>query len=123
MRRMLIAVLSLLVLGTRSSDAHHGYADYVTERRITVEGVLEEIQFTNPHVIMRLRTADSTMYICIWQSALWVGQVANVTASTFRIGDQLVINGAPSRSANLKELASLREVRRPRDEWVWRANY
>jgi hypothetical protein len=112
----------VIALAGSSASAHHGYANYVTEHRVTIEGDLEEIRVANPHVVMRIRTTDSTVYTCVWQSALLVKMAANVTASTFKIGDHLIVNGAPSRDPDVKELASLREVRRPRDGWVWSSN-
>jgi hypothetical protein len=112
--------IALLLLSAGSASAHHAYAAYVTEHRITIEGDLEAIRLSNPHVLLQIRTADSTLYTCIWQSANWVGSQAGVTAATFNVGDHLVVNGAPARDPSRKELASLREVRRPSDGWVWR---
>lgn len=123
MRHTVPAVVAVMLLTAGSVSAHHGYANYATEHRITIEGDLQDLRLANPHVIMRIRTADSTLYTCLWQGATWVEREANVTPSTFKIGDHLVIYGAPARDAARKELQSLREVRRPSDGWAWVANY
>jgi hypothetical protein len=107
-----------LVLVSGSASAHHSYAAYVTEQRVTIQGTLEGLRYSNPHVIMTIRTADSTLYPAIWQSALWVHRIG-VTADTFRVGDFLMIYGAPARDASKHELASLRGVSRPSDGWSW----
>jgi hypothetical protein len=89
-------------------------------RTATVEGALEELRYANPHVVMMIRGADSTLYAVTWQSAFWVHQFAHVTPATFNVGDYLVVTAAPSRDPSSHELARVREVRRPRDGWTWR---
>lgn len=62
MKHTVLAVVALMLLVTAASvSAHHGCAAFATEHRITIEGELQEIQLANPHVVMRIRTADSTM--------------------------------------------------------------
>jgi hypothetical protein len=119
MGRTVAVVVGVIAIAGLSGSAHHGYANYVTEHRIVIEGDLGDIQVGNPRVVMRIKTADSTVYTCIWQGAYWVKMVAHVTASTFKVGDHLIIEGVPSKNPDVKELASLREVRRPSDGWAW----
>src|SRR5689334_16207788 len=107
MKHLASAAAALLMLSAASASAHHAYAAYVTENPITIEGDLETIRVANPHVVMQIRTADSTVYTCVWQSANWVSNQAGVTATTFTVGDHLVVNGAPARDPSRKELASL----------------
>jgi len=125
MSRTLLAALAFGILclaGGRSLQAHHGYANYVTEHRIYVEGDIQAIQFRNPHVLMQVRTADGTDYLVQWQGASWVERIG-VTKDTFKVGDHIVVLGAPNRNADLHDLQSLREIRRPSDGWVWVAGF
>jgi len=122
MRRTIAAVLGMSVLAGASVLAHHGYANFVDPavKTATIEGDLEGLRYANPHVVMMIRTADSTLYAVTWQSAFWVRQFAHVTPTTFKVGDHLVVTAAPSLDPASHDLARVREVRRPRDGWTWR---
>jgi hypothetical protein len=110
------------MVGTASIQAHHGYAGFFDpkDRTVAIEGELESLAYGNPHVVMRVRTAEATLYTVTWQSAYWVEHQAGVTKSPFRTGDHLVIIGAPPRDPASHEVTRVREVQRPRDGWSWR---
>ena len=119
MTRTVVAVLGAMVLIGTTLQAHHGYANFFLDRTVTVEGDIESLRYANPHVVMEIRTEDSTVYTVTWQSAYWVRQFAGVTSTTFKAGDHLIISAAPPRNPESHELASVREVLRPRDGWHW----
>jgi hypothetical protein len=122
MRYAALCVVGTLVAGTASLQAHHGYAGFFDpqQRTVSIEGDLENITYGNPHVVMTVRTADSTLYTVTWQSAYWVARRAGVTKSTFHAGDHLIIIGAPPRDSAAHEVTRVRELQRPRDGWLWR---
>lgn len=121
-RRVLSVIALVLLAGSVGARAHHSYAGFFDpkERTVAVEGRLESISYANPHVIMKIRAADSTVYTITWQARTWVERQAGVTKSTFQIGDHLVVVGSPSRDASSHEVTLVREVRRPADQWIWR---
>jgi hypothetical protein len=124
MKRILVAVLGAIVLaGTSVVWAHHGYATFFkpTDRTVAIEGDLENLLYANPHVVMEIRAADSTIYTVTWQASRWVERNAGVTRTTFKVGDHLIITAAPSRDPASHEVTQVREVRRPRDGWMWRS--
>ena len=124
MTRSVLAVVALVALaGGASASAHHSYAGFFDpkERTVAVEGQLEGILYANPHVVMKIRVADSTIYTITWQARTWVERQAGVTKSTFQIGDHLVVIGSPSRDSTSREVTLVREVRRPADQWIWRS--
>ena len=124
MKRILVAALSAIVLaGNSVAWAHHGYATFFNpaDRTVAIEGDLENLLYANPHVVMKIRAADSTIYSVTWQASRWVARNAGVTKSTFKVGDHLIITAAPSRDPASREVTQLREVRRPRDGWMWRS--
>ena len=92
--------LAVLILAAASVSAHHSYAGFydARERTVTVQGTLEKITYANPHVVMEIRAADSTLYTVTWQSAMWVSRQAGVARETFRLGDHLVVVAASWRS-------------------------
>ena len=110
------------VAASATGSAHHGYAGFFDpkERTVAVEGNLVSLVYGNPHVVMTIRSADSSVYTVTWQAARWVERQAHVTKSTFRVGDHLIIVGAPSRDPASHDVTRVREVRRPADGWSWR---
>jgi hypothetical protein len=124
MTRSVVASMTLVVLvATANISAHHSYAGFYDpkQRTIAIEGQLESILYANPHVIMKIRAADSEIYTVTWQARTWVERQAGVTKATFQKGDRLIVVGAPARDAASHEIASVRELRRPRDQWIWRS--
>src|SRR6185436_11675240 len=54
------------------------------------------------------------------RAASWLQYHPHVTLTTLRVGDHLIVTGAPSRDPGSHELVRLKEVRRPRDGWTYR---
>jgi hypothetical protein len=119
MKRITLAVAGMLMLVGSSGSAHHGYSSFDREHPITIDGTLESFLYANPHVIMQIRASDDTVYTVTWQAAMWVEREAGVTKTTFKLGDRLVIRGAPSRDPASHEVTLLQQVRRPSDGWTW----
>jgi hypothetical protein len=123
MRRFAFVVTFAVLLGT-GVYAHHAHPDFAADRQATIEGTIESIAFQNPHVLIRLRTPDSTVYLIEWLGAGALRQplgrgTTPVTSTTLAVGDHIVVTGNPSRDKSLHALASLKQVYRPRDGWKW----
>jgi hypothetical protein len=124
MKRIVSAALGMVMLaGNSVAWAHHGYATFFSpmDRTVAIEGDLENLLYANPHVVMKIRAADSTVYTVTWQASRWVQRQAGVTKTTFQVGDHLFIIAAPSHDPASHEVTQVREVRRPRDGWMWRS--
>lgn len=122
MRRIDLARVALLVLLTNGLvQAHHGYTDFFDpkERTVLVQGTLEHLLFANPHVVMKIRAADATVYELTWQAPHAMNR-SGVTVSTLALGDVLTVVGAPPRDPRSHEITRLCEVTRARDGWTWR---
>jgi|SRR5688572_24577471 hypothetical protein len=121
-RRLLTFVILVFMAGSPGAQAHHSLAGFFTlkERTVAIEGRLESYLHESPHVFMKIRTADAILYTITWNASTWVQRRAGVTKSTFQIGDHLIVTGAPSRDSKLHEVAHVTEIRRPKDQWVWR---
>lgn len=115
---------ALLVASGGNVSAHHGYAAFYTpqERTVAVDGVVESVLYTNPHVVLKIRAADATVYTVTWQAPLWLERNARMTKSTLKVGDHLVVIAAPARDPASHEVTMVREVRRPVDGWLWRSS-
>ena len=120
-----IASAALVVLLGAGASAHHAHPDFDLSRKVTVTGMLESMVWKNGHVLLTLRTADSTLYSAEWQGAnqlyLRYGCAYNgpVTRDTLKVGDFLVVVGAPPIDPARHELVVLSELSRPSDQWHW----
>jgi hypothetical protein len=120
MTRVLSAVVGILVLvGSSVALAHHSYGSFFMDRSVSVEGDIHQLRFANPHVVLQIRTADSTIYTATWGPAYQVER-AGVTRTTLKIGDHVIVSGAPPRDPAAHELMPVWEIRRPSDGWIWR---
>jgi hypothetical protein len=118
-RHALPLVILILVLAGSSARAHHSHPDFLLDHKVSVEGTLEALTYANPHVVLRIRTAQGVLYTAEWQAASWLQYHAHVTLTTLRVGDHVIISGAPSRDPASHELVRLQEVRRPSDGWAY----
>jgi hypothetical protein len=117
-RPVLLAVIGVLVLAGSSTRAHHGYSDFFLDQTVALEGDIESILYANPHVVLTIRTEDSTVYTATWAS---INQVERqgLRKTTLKVGDHVIVSGTPPRDAARHEIANVREVRRPSDGWKW----
>jgi hypothetical protein len=127
-----------MVLAASWAHAHHGYANFFMDRTVTVEGKIEEVRFANPHVVLRIRAGDATIYTALFhQGASWFrlreavfssgraaandprNQHTVVTSQSLKVGDHIVVIASPPRDPASHEVVSIKAVRRPRDGWIW----
>jgi hypothetical protein len=118
-----LCVVGALVAASATVRAHHGYGGFFDpkDRTVALEGDLISLVYGNPHVVMKIRSADSRVYTVTWQAASWVERQAHATKSTFQVGDHLIIIGAPLHDPTSREITRVREVQRPTDGWTWRS--
>ena len=100
--RMLTAALfSLSLPGLNYAEAHHAFAaNYDMDNEGTVEGIVEEVVWANPHVhyYIQVTREDGT-------TELWDGEAANLSLlasrgwdrNTIRVGDAIRVTGALGR--------------------------
>ena len=98
--------------------AHHSYSAFDRHKTVTVEGVLEEVSWKNPHVTMKLRTKDSEIYEISWHSP---GRLARSKAEkgVLTVGDFVSVSGSPNRDPEVHSVTLITEVRRKADGWRW----
>ena len=76
-RSILTAVLFLMML---SATAHHSRAIYDQERTVTIEGVVTNYEWTNPHVYLYVESQDDSGDAVVWELE------GNVTTIMRRLG-------------------------------------
>lgn len=100
--RLLLAILfGLSVSVTRYAAAHHAFAaNYEMDNVGTVEGIVDEVFWANPHAhyYIQVTKEDGT-------TELWDGEAANLSLlaargwnrNTIRVGDAIRVTGALGR--------------------------
>ena len=83
--------------------AHHGTANYDTNKTITVKGVVTEFEFVNPHVQIYWEAKDDSGTTQKWQGELTSpNRLTRVgwTKSSIKPGDTITISGYPTKSGS-----------------------
>ena len=98
---LVIGLAAALALLGSPGFAHHSFAAYfVTNESITIEGVVTEFWFQNPHTRIYLQVANDAGEVEEWMAE---GGGRNVlfrrgwTEDTIQPGTKLIIEGNPSR--------------------------
>ena len=107
MKCALPTAIVIFILAGIPATAHHSHADFLLEQKVAVEGTLEELKYANPHVVLKIRTAEGVVYSAEWQAAWWLQYHARVTLTTLRVGDHLIVRGSPARDPASRELVRL----------------
>jgi hypothetical protein len=124
MKRSLVVLFvaaAAVVAGTRAY-AHHSFAaTYRESLTVTVEGELVQLDFRNPHsfvhVMVKEKDGSMVRYGVEWGG---VGQLngQGITRETFKVGDHVIITGAPGRNPADHRVRMV-TLRRPSDGFTW----
>ena len=83
--------------------AHHGTANYNTDKSITVKGVVTGFDFVNPHVQIFWEAKDDSGTAQKWQGELTSpNRLSRVgwSKSSIKPGDTITISGYPTKSGS-----------------------
>jgi len=85
------------------SNAHHSISrHYHRNQSVTLEGIVTEVVFQNPHASIHLEVQDdseeATVWILEWDDISDLRR-QDVSSDTIRIGDEVIITGNPAREA------------------------
>src|SRR5512132_2793146 len=99
-----LRIVAALALSVTAVDAHHSIAGmYDQSRRVTLDGVISQLQFVDPHpfVVVDVTSNGGTQS---WKGELdnrWELMEIGMSATTFRAGDRVVVSGSPGRDGAL----------------------
>jgi hypothetical protein len=115
-----IALASLAA--TARAYAHHSFAATYREKdSVTIEGELVQLDFRNPHsfVHVDVKEKDGTKvrYAIEWGGVGQLGQ-QGVTRETLKVGDHVIISGAPGRNPADHRVRMV-TLKRPSDGFAW----
>jgi len=108
----------LALAASSAANAHHNYALYERCQHVSLEGDIANIEWTNPHVLIDLKTVDAQTYRIEWAALQQLAQ-ANVSTGALKVGDHVVIVGSVMRDPERKVMSLVSEIRRPSDGWSY----
>ena len=95
-----VLTTALLVVAASSAYAHHSATMFEQTKQITVEGVVKEFQYTNPHSWLLVDVKDKNGKVTTWgfeaegPSTL---QRAGIRPSVFPAGTKVTMTGRPMK--------------------------
>ena len=121
-RYLVVSFVALTWLAGTRAYAHHSFAATYREKdSVTIEGELVQLDFRNPHSFVHLdvKEKDGTKvrYAIEWAGVGQLGQ-QGVTRDTFKVGDHVIITGAPGRNP-ADHRVRLVTLKRPADGFTW----
>jgi hypothetical protein len=122
-RYFVTSFFALAVLGVSGhAFAHHSFAATYREKdSVTIEGELVQLDFRNPHsfvhVDVKQKDGTTVRYAVEWGGVGQLGQ-QGITRETFKVGDHVIISGAPGRNAADHRVRMV-TLKRPSDGFSW----
>ena len=96
----LAALVIAVFLAAGVASAHHGTANYNTDKSVTVKGTITEFDFVNPHVLVYMNV-DSDGKTEKWQGELTSPNHlarAGWHQDTLKVGETISMSGFPAKS-------------------------
>jgi len=101
-RRMLLpAGMLLMAAFAPVAHAHHSHPNFYDEcKPVTMEGVIESVEFKDPHTLIRLRLDDGAGFLVDWAGlrGLTNSGVLGPAQKSLVPGVRVVVTGNPIRS-------------------------
>jgi len=116
MKRWIVPALAGIAISVMPIHAHHSIARaYDTSQEMTVEGVITEFHFINPHPFLTIEVKQGS------GSAQWLLEMDNrselarigMTSQTLKPGDRIVVTGNPANGG--RQSLYIRRLDRPAD--------
>ena len=122
MKRVVLTLFLGAIVAAVPASAHHSFAAvYFEDQKVSVEGELVEFEYRNPHawvhVMARDENGEMQKFSAEWAGATRLKQ-GGVTQETLKVGDRVIITGAPGRTASERRI-HLKGIERPSDGWKW----
>jgi hypothetical protein len=121
-----LVVAMVILLAAAPLPAHHSFAATYMEDAppMEIKGTLKSFKIQNPHSYVQIedekltdKEGNPVRWVVEWGAAAQLA-TQNVTVTTLKSGDKVVVTGAPGRNADDFRLL-MRTITRPADGWKW----
>ena len=114
--RLLVLMFVVVCMSGVAAYGHHSFAGtYVEDKQVTLDGTVAEFNIRNPHSFISVEVKDKDGNITRWGGE-WGGVTqlsqGGVNRFTLKIGDHIIIEGAPARDSSDHKIL-VRQVTRP----------
>jgi Family of unknown function (DUF6152) len=114
--RFLILMLVVASMSGVAAYAHHSFAGtYIEDQSVKLEGTVAEFNIRNPHSFISIEVTDkdgkTTRWGGEWGGVTQLSQ-GGINRFTLKIGDKLIVEGAPARDSSENKIL-VRKVVRP----------
>jgi hypothetical protein len=100
LRAIILIAVGLLAVSV-PLFAHHGYAAYDTDKKVTLKGTVTRWIWSNPHCLLQLDVTDENGHV-----AHWIAETENPstmirsgwTDKSIKVGDQITLTALPVKS-------------------------
>ncbi|HET9386346.1 MAG TPA: DUF6152 family protein [Gemmatimonadales bacterium] len=112
--RVLMLVVAILAVTVSRAGSHHAFSPvYDSKRTITVDGVVTQFRFVNPHAMMLIDVKDKAGKVVTW-NVEFAGRLnleeAGWTADSIKAGELVKVTGNPTWTGS-QRMAFVRLVR------------
>jgi hypothetical protein len=94
---LLLAAIFCVVFTSAPLPAHHGEANYDTEKTVSVKGTVADFEFVNPHVQITLDVKNDKGEIEKWtgeaRSPTMLSRYGGWDRNTLKVGDAITFYG------------------------------
>ena len=123
-RAVLLLWILILMVGVVPVSAHHSFAaEYESSQKIEVEGTVTQFVWRNPHSFMKIdvvgKDGSTQSWALEWGSVSQLSREGQMTRTTLKPGDKVVVTGAPARDGAAHRML-IGSIKRPSDGWEWK---
>jgi len=104
--RCVITALALMVIAVPAA-AHHSFAEFDRTKRLTMTGVVREVQWNNPHTWIQVLVTDDKGRKTEWGFECGSPNMMTRTGwkrTTLKTGDRVVVVGNPLKNGRTNAL-------------------
>ncbi len=94
---LFLATMVCFVFNPAALSAHHGEANYDTEKTVSVKGTVTQFEFVNPHVQIMMDVKNDKGETETWtaeaRSPAMLARYGDWNRNTIKVGDMITIYG------------------------------
>ena len=109
-RGLAIAAIAVMLMSAVLGgvvSAHHSRAGYDAKKTVTLNGVVKEVVWRNPHVYILFGVKDDKGNVVQWTgelSSIATMLAAGMSKDSLKAGDEIVVIGAPAEAGTPQSL-------------------
>ena len=117
MMRCILSFTAGMAISVSAIHAHHSLAGvYDSSQQVTVEGIVTQFQFVNPHPFVMIEVKNGSGSTQQWRLEMdnrWELIQIGMTSESLKSGDRIVVSGSPGRTQ--PQSLYIRRLDRPAD--------